>query len=89
MAEEMCRRVASLDRVRFCNSGTEATLHAVRLAREFSGRPKIAKFEGGTTATTTASRSASPLPWRRPGPPMPRRRCPGPGAWPPTPPTRW
>ena len=46
-AEEMCRRVPSLDSVRFCNSGTEATLHAVRLAREFSGKPKIAKFEGG------------------------------------------
>ena len=47
LAEEMCRRVASLERVRFCNSGTEATLHALRLARGFSGRPKIAKFEGG------------------------------------------
>ena len=31
----------------FCNSGTEATLHAVRLAREYTGRYKIAKFEGG------------------------------------------
>jgi glutamate-1-semialdehyde 2,1-aminomutase len=47
LAEEMCRRVASLERIRFCNSGTEATLHAIRLARGFSGRPKIAKFEGG------------------------------------------
>ncbi len=47
LAEEMCRRVASLDRIRFCNSGTEATLHAIRLARGVSGRPKIAKFEGG------------------------------------------
>ena len=47
LAEEMCGRVASLERVRFCNSGTEATLHAIRLARGFSGRPKIAKFEGG------------------------------------------
>ena len=46
LAEEMCRRVPSLDRVRFCNSGTEATLHAIRLARAFTGRPKIAKFEG-------------------------------------------
>lgn len=45
-AEEMCRRVPSLDRIRFCNSGTEATLHAIRLARAFTGRPKIAKFEG-------------------------------------------
>lgn len=47
LAEEMCRRVASVDCIRFCNSGTEATLHAIRLARGFSGRPKIAKFEGG------------------------------------------
>ena len=47
MAEEMCRRVPLLERIRFCNSGTEATLHAIRLARGFSGRPKIAKFEGG------------------------------------------
>ena len=47
IAEEMCRRVDSVDRVRFVNSGTEATLHAIRLARGFSGKPKIAKFEGG------------------------------------------
>ena len=47
LAEEMCRRVASLERIRFCNSGTEATLHAIRLARGLSGRAKIAKFEGG------------------------------------------
>lgn len=47
LAEEMQRRVPSLERVRFCCSGTEATLHAIRLARGFSGRPKIAKFEGG------------------------------------------
>lgn len=47
LSEEMCRRVASLDRIRFCNSGTEATLHAIRLARGLSRRPKIAKFEGG------------------------------------------
>ena len=47
LAEEMCRRVESLERIRFCNSGTEATLHAIRLARGFTGRPKIAKFEGG------------------------------------------
>ena len=47
IAEEMCRRVSSLDRIRFVNSGTEATLHSIRLARGFSGRPRIAKFEGG------------------------------------------
>ena len=47
LAEEMNRRVPSLEKVRFCCSGTEATLHAIRLARGVSGRPKIAKFEGG------------------------------------------
>ncbi len=47
MAAEMCRRVTSLDRIRFVNSGTEATLHAIRLARGFSRKPRIAKFEGG------------------------------------------
>ncbi len=47
LAEEMTRRVKSVDRIRFCNSGTEATLHAIRLARGFSKRSKIAKFEGG------------------------------------------
>lgn len=46
LAEELCRRVPSVELIRFCNSGTEATLHAIRLARGFSGRPKIAKFEG-------------------------------------------
>ena len=43
---ELCSRVASLERARFTNSGTEASLHAVRLARAFTGRNRIAKFEG-------------------------------------------
>ncbi|MEC9008225.1 MAG: aminotransferase class III-fold pyridoxal phosphate-dependent enzyme, partial [Planctomycetota bacterium] len=47
LAEEMCGRVESLERIRFCNSGTEATLHAIRLARGVTGRSRIAKFEGG------------------------------------------
>ena len=47
LAEELCGRVESLERVRFCNSGTEATLHAIRLARGITGRSRIAKFEGG------------------------------------------
>ena len=47
LAEEICDRVTSIERIRFCNSGTEATLHAIRLARGFCGRSKIAKFEGG------------------------------------------
>lgn len=47
IAAEMCRRVKSLERIRFVNSGTEATLHAIRLARGFSKKSRIAKFEGG------------------------------------------
>jgi glutamate-1-semialdehyde 2,1-aminomutase len=47
LAEEICGRVPSVERIRFCNSGTEATLHAVRLARGYRQRPMIAKFEGG------------------------------------------
>lgn len=37
----------SVDMVRFVNSGTEATMSALRLARAYTGRPKIVKFEGG------------------------------------------
>ncbi len=45
LAEEVCRRFG-LERVRFTNSGTEATMHALRLARAFTGRSKLVKFEG-------------------------------------------
>ena len=46
-AQTLCDRVPSVDTIRFANSGTEATLNAVRVARAFTGRHKIAKFEGG------------------------------------------
>ena len=51
LAEILCERVPSLDLVRFCNSGTEATMFAMRLARAFTGRPKIARIEGGYHGT--------------------------------------
>jgi glutamate-1-semialdehyde 2,1-aminomutase len=47
MAKLMTERVPSLDLVRFTNSGTEGTLNAIRVARAFTGKYKIAKFEGG------------------------------------------
>ena len=47
LAQTLCDRIPSLDTVRFTNSGTEATLNAMRAARTFTGRRKIAKFEGG------------------------------------------
>lgn len=46
-AETICRRVESVNTVRFCNSGTEAALLAIRTAREFKKRDKILKIEGG------------------------------------------
>ncbi len=46
MAEAVCRAVPSLELVRMVNSGTEATMSAIRLARGYTGRDKIVKFEG-------------------------------------------
>jgi glutamate-1-semialdehyde 2,1-aminomutase len=46
MAELLCRLVPSLDLVRLVSSGTEATMTAIRLARGFTGRSLIVKFEG-------------------------------------------
>lgn len=46
IAEELARRFSSIDKVRFTNSGTESSLHATRLIRAKTGKPKIAKFEG-------------------------------------------
>ncbi len=46
MAELICGHVPSVEKVRMCNSGTEATMSAIRLARGFTGRDKIVKFAG-------------------------------------------
>jgi glutamate-1-semialdehyde 2,1-aminomutase len=46
LAEEMVRRFAPIEQVRFCNSGTEATMDALRVARAHVGRDKIVKIEG-------------------------------------------
>jgi len=46
MAELLCGLVPSMDMVRMVNSGTEATMSAIRLARAHTGRDKIVKFEG-------------------------------------------
>ncbi len=45
-AEEICAAVPSIEMVRLVNSGTEATMSALRLARAFTGRDLIVKFEG-------------------------------------------
>ena len=46
LAAEIIGRVAPVERIRLVNSGTEATMSAVRLARGFTGRAKIVKFSG-------------------------------------------
>ncbi len=46
MAETICRMVPSVEKVRMTNSGTEAVMSAIRLARGFTGRDRIVKFEG-------------------------------------------
>jgi glutamate-1-semialdehyde 2,1-aminomutase len=46
MAKLLCSNIAGLEQVRMCNSGTEATMSALRVARGFTGRDKIIKFDG-------------------------------------------
>jgi glutamate-1-semialdehyde 2,1-aminomutase len=47
VAKLLCDRIPSLDTIRFTNSGTEGTLMAIRAAWAFTGKHKLAKFEGG------------------------------------------
>jgi len=46
-AEHLCSRIPSMDTIRYCNSGTEATLFVIRAARAFTGRDGIIKIDGG------------------------------------------
>ena len=46
MARFLCNHLEGVDRIRMVNSGTEATMSAIRLARGYTGRDKIVKFEG-------------------------------------------
>ena len=69
LARLMVERVKSLEKVRFSNSGTEAVMMAVKLARAFTGRSRIAKFEGfyhGYYDYVQVSFSSTPVNW---GPP--------------------
>jgi glutamate-1-semialdehyde 2,1-aminomutase len=46
LAQKIANAIPSVEKVRLCNTGTEAVLYAVRLARAFTGRKKIIRFEG-------------------------------------------
>jgi glutamate-1-semialdehyde 2,1-aminomutase len=54
LAKLLCERVPGFERIRFLNSGTEATLFAMRTARAFTGRDKILKMTGGFHGTHDA-----------------------------------
>ena len=47
LAEEICNAVPCAEQVRFVSTGSEADMYAMRLARAFTGREKVLKFEGG------------------------------------------
>ncbi|MEX2425480.1 MAG: aspartate aminotransferase family protein [Thermomicrobiaceae bacterium] len=66
LAELICDRVGTIERVRFTNSGTEAVMLALKVARAFTGRSKIAKFEGcyhGAYDAVEVSQAPSPEEW--------------------------
>src|SRR5918992_5938156 len=46
LAEIITARVPAIERIRFTNSGTEGVMMAIKAARGYTGRPKVAKFEG-------------------------------------------
>lgn len=66
LAEILTDRLSSADQVRFCNSGTEAVMGAIKAARAFTGRPAIVKVEGsyhGTYDHAEASLGSDPSNW--------------------------
>ncbi len=68
LAEAIVRRLPSIERLRFTNSGTEAVMGAVRAARAYTGRPKVLKMEGGyhgsyDAAEVSVDPGAAPPTW--------------------------
>jgi glutamate-1-semialdehyde 2,1-aminomutase len=71
LAELLASRLPSVDQARFTNSGTEAVMMALKAARAFTGRPKIAKCEGayhGTYDYAEVSLDPAPEAWGRNAP---------------------
>jgi len=65
-AEHLCSRNPNFEKIRFVNSGTEAVMGALKAARAFTGRPKIAKAEGayhGLYDYAEVSQTAAPDNW--------------------------
>src|SRR5438128_1722157 len=84
LAEIVCDRLPGVEQIRFANSGTEGVMFAIKAARAFTGRPKIAKIEGayhGSDDTAEVSVNPDPARWGDPSAPasVPDRGS-GPGA---------
>ena len=69
-AKILCERIPSVDRVRFCTSGTEALMFAVRAARAYTGRDKILKMEGNYHGSYDIMEM--PVGWRKLPPGIPK-----------------
>ncbi len=72
LGELLCARVPGFERIRFMNSGTEAVMNALKAARAFTGRPKIAKCEGfyhGSYDFAEVSLGNGPAEWQAEDPP--------------------
>lgn len=66
LAEAICSRAESFEQIRFCNSGSEAVMSAIKAARAITGRPKIVKAEGvyhGAYDYAEVSLDSSPSNW--------------------------
>ncbi|MCZ6539614.1 MAG: aminotransferase class III-fold pyridoxal phosphate-dependent enzyme, partial [Chloroflexi bacterium] len=66
LAELICSRVPSIEHIRFANTGTEAVMAAIKAARAYTMRPKIAKCEGvyhGTSDLMEISSASTPEEW--------------------------
>ncbi len=66
LAAQLCDRVESFELIRFCNSGTEAVMGALKAARAYTGRPNVIKVEGayhGTYDHAEASLASNPTNW--------------------------
>ena len=72
LAALICGRVGGMDRIRFCNTGTEAIMFAIKAARAFTSRPAIAKIEGsyhGAYDWVEVSQASTPANWGSPAEP--------------------
>ena len=67
LAEIICERVTGVEQIRFTNSGTEGIMYAIRAARAYSGRNKIARVEGayhgGSDLMETSQSGSTPETW--------------------------